>query len=79
MRGQFLALQVFTVLRELTATDLKGSLLQLLYESGLCEMEWGTAFFFMNRANKKEGTCIYNKQLTRTLNTLPQETCNSQS
>ena len=36
----------FTVLRELTATDLKGSLLQLLYESGLCEMEWGTAFFF---------------------------------
>ena len=46
MRGKFLTLQVFTVLRELTATDLKGSLLQLLYELGLCEMEWGTAFFY---------------------------------
>ena len=44
MRGKFLTLQVFTVLRELTATDLKGRLLQLLYELGLCEMEWGTAF-----------------------------------
>ena len=39
----------FTVLRELTATDLKGSLQQLLYESGLCEMEWGTAFFYESR------------------------------
>ena len=52
----------FTVLRELTATDLKGRM-QLLYESGLCEMEWGTAFFFMNRANKKEGACLYNKYI----------------
>ena len=58
MRGKFLTQQVFTVLKELTATDLKGSLLQLLYESGLCEMEWGTAFFFMNRANEKEGACF---------------------
>ena len=47
----------FTVLRELTATDLKGSLLQLLYESGQSEMEWGTAFF-MSRANKKEGSML---------------------
>ena len=31
----------------------------------------------MNRANKKEGACLYNKRLTSTLNTLPQETCNS--
>ena len=69
MLGKFLTLQVFTVLRELTATDLKGSLLQLLYESGQSEMEWGT--FFMNRANKKEGACLYNKRLTSTLNTLP--------
>ena len=30
----------------------------------------------MNRANKKEGACLYNKRLTSTLNTLPQETCN---
>ena len=36
---------------------------------GQCEMEWGTAFF-MNRANKKEGACLYNKRLTSTLNTL---------
>ena len=78
MRGKFLTLQVFTVLRELTATDLKGSLLQLLYESGLSEMEWGTAFF-MNHANKKEGACLINKRLTSTLNTLPQETRNCQS
>ena len=34
----------------------------------------GTAFFFMNRANKKEEACLYNKRLTSTLNTLPQET-----
>ena len=78
MRGKFLTLQVFTVLRELTATDLKGSLLQLLYESGLSEMERGTAFC-MNRANSKEGACLINKQLTITLNTLPQETHNCQS
>ena len=31
----------------------------------------------MNRANKKEGACLYNKRLTSTLNTLPQETCAS--
>ena len=55
MRGKFLTKAGFTVIRELTATDLKGSLLRLLYESGLCKMEWGTAFFFMNRANKKRG------------------------
>ena len=29
----------------------------------------------MNRANKKEGACLYNKRLTSTLNTLSQETC----
>ena len=49
MWGKFLTLQVFTVLRDLTATDLKGSLLQLLYKSGLSEMEWGTAFFYESR------------------------------
>ena len=63
MRGKFLTQQVFTVLRELTATDLKGSLLQLLYESGLCEMEWGTAFFYESS----------------TLNSLAQETSYCQS
>ena len=54
MRGKFLTLQVFTILRELAATDLNGSLLQLLYELGRSEMEWRTAFF-MNHANKKRG------------------------
>ena len=48
MQGKFLTQQVL-LLRELTATDLKGSLLQLLYESGLYEMEWGTAFFYESR------------------------------
>ena len=78
MRGKFLTLQVFTVLRELAATNIKGSLLQLLYKSSLSEMEWGTAFF-MNLTNKKERACLINKRLTSTLNTLPQETRNCQS
>ena len=30
----------------------------------------GEQHFFMNRANKKEGACLYNKRLTSTLNTL---------
>ena len=77
-RGLEIKTAGFAVLRELTATDLKGSLLQLLYESGLSEMELGTAFF-MNHTNKKRGACLYNKRLTSTLNTLPQETCNCQS
>ena len=47
----------FTILRELTATDLKGSLLQLLYKSGLCEMEWETAFFYELR-QKRGGMLI---------------------
>ena len=49
----------------------------MLYESGLWEMEWGTAFF-MNLANKK-GACLYNRRLPSTMNTLPPETCNCQS
>ena len=28
----------------------------------------GNSIFFMNRANKKEGSCLYNKRLTSTLN-----------
>ena len=35
------------------------------------------ALLFMNPANKKEGACLYNKRLTSTLNTLPQELVNA--
>ena len=47
MQGKFFYTAGFTILRELTATDLKGSLLQLLYNR--VNAKWKTAFFYESR------------------------------
>ena len=73
MRGNVFTPQVFTLLRELTATDYQKGVNCNCFTS-MDHAKWDCEqHFFMNRASK-EGACLYNKWLTSTLNPIPPET-----